>query len=106
MPSSVRNWSNEHYNIRTAVPFFFIGFILEVKYYSTKKSTLQIIKQLLKNTLISVFLVCVAELGQFFIVHRNPDFRDVFYGFLGSVLGAIVFYSSVKLFSLKVKSQN
>jgi glycopeptide antibiotics resistance protein len=87
------------------VPFFFIGFILEFKYYGSKKTITQNIKQLFKNTLISVFLVCVAELGQFFIVHRNPDFRDVFYGFLGSVIGAIVFYSLVKLFSLKVKSK-
>jgi VanZ family protein len=36
--------------------------------------------------------VIIAEIGQFFIVHRSPDLMDVFYGFLGSVLGAFVFY--------------
>jgi glycopeptide antibiotics resistance protein len=74
------------------VPFFFIGFVLEIKSFNYNYSITQKIKLSLKNLLLSLALVLIAEIGQFFIVHRSPDLMDVFYGFLGSVLGAIVFY--------------
>jgi VanZ family protein len=74
------------------VPFFFIVFILEIKSFNHNYSVHQKIKLSVKNLLLSLALVCLAEIGQFFIVHRSPDLMDVFYGFLGSVLGAFVFY--------------
>lgn len=74
------------------MPFFFIGFVLEIKSFNYNYSITQKIKLSLKNLLLSLALVLIAEIGQFFIVHRSPDLMDVFYGFLGSVLGAIVFY--------------
>jgi len=92
MPLYVRNWCNEYYNIRTAVPFFFIGFVLEFKSFNNNYSVTQKLKHFFKNTLYSILLVIIAEIGQFFIVHRSPDLLDVFYGFLGSVLGAFVFH--------------
>jgi len=75
------------------VPFFFIGFVLEIKSFSYNYSVTQKIKLSLKNLLLSLALVLIAEIGQFFIVHRSPDLMDVFYGFLGSVLGALFFYA-------------
>jgi glycopeptide antibiotics resistance protein len=92
MPLYVRNWCNEYYNFRTAVPFIFIGFILEFKSFNNNYSVTQKLKHFFKNILFSIFLVIIAEIGQFFIVHRSPDLMDVFYGFFGSVLGAFVFY--------------
>jgi len=74
------------------VPFFFIGFVLEIKSSNYNYSITKKIKLSLKNLMLSLALVIIAEIGQFFIVHRSPDLMDVFYGFLGSVLGAFVFY--------------
>jgi len=73
------------------VPFFFIGFVLEIKSSNYNYSVTQKIKLSVKNLLLSLALVIIAEIGQLFIVHRSPDLMDVFYGFLGSVLGAFVF---------------
>lgn len=74
------------------MPFFFIGFVLEIKSSNYNYSVTQKIKISVKNLLLSLALVSIAEIGQFFIVHRSPDLMDVFYGFLGSVLGVLVFY--------------
>ena len=74
------------------MPFFFIGFVLEIKSSNYNYSVTQKIKISVKNLLLCLALVSIAEIGQFFIVHRSPDLMDVFYGFLGSVLGALVFY--------------
>jgi glycopeptide antibiotics resistance protein len=109
MPIYVRNWCNEYYNIRTAVPFIFIGFILEFKSFNNKYSVTQKLKHFFKNTLYSILLVIIAEIGQFFIIHRSPDIMDVFYGFLGSFLGAFVFYFFIffiVLVSTNSKSKN
>ena len=74
------------------MPFFFIGVVLEIKSSNYNHSVTQKIKLSVKNLLISLALVCLAEIGQFFIVHRSPDLMDVFYGFLGSFLGALAFH--------------
>jgi glycopeptide antibiotics resistance protein len=65
---------------------------LEFKSFNNNNSVTQKLNHFFKNTLYSIFLVIIAELGQLFVAHRNPDVMDVFYGFLGSVLGAFVFY--------------
>jgi glycopeptide antibiotics resistance protein len=94
LPSWLLDWSNYYYNLRTAVPFVIIGFLLEMR--SGKKSiksknTSRLIF-FIQNIGVSAVVVCIAEGGQFLIHDRSPDFMDVFFGILGSGIGALVYY--------------
>jgi glycopeptide antibiotics resistance protein len=99
LPKWLLNWSDHYYNLRTAIPFLAVGFLLEA--YSQNKSSneLKYSKNLifLKNLGITTIIVCIAEGGQFLIRKRNPDLMDVFYGILGSLIGAFVFNLLKKL---------
>jgi len=91
LPEWLLNWSNHYYNLRTAVPFLALGFLLEVynenntlnkKKYNEKWS-------FIKNMVIATMIVVIAEGGQFLIQKRSPDMMDVFYGVVGSLMGAL-----------------
>lgn len=92
IPSIILNWSNTYYNIRTAIPFLLIGFLMEFINRGKNKSKQLIIKSIIKHTIISAIIVSTAEIGQHFILHRHPDVMDVLNGILGSLTGAILFY--------------
>lgn len=87
LPRWLLNWSNHYYNLRTAVPFLAVGFLLEL--YT--ENNVSYIKNLnfVQNLGIAALIVCVAEGGQFIIEKRSPDFMDVFYGIAGSLIGAL-----------------
>lgn len=93
LPRWLLKWSDHYYNLRTAVPFLAVGFLLEA--YSRQKSSNEInySKNLnfIKNLGIATIIIFIAEGGQFLIRKRNPDLMDVFYGILGSLIGAFAF---------------
>jgi len=94
LPLWLRNWSNTSFNARTAIPFVFLGFLLQawqgiIVPTPGKKKALRL---LAFNTFIAAMVVCLAEGGQFFILDRHPDFMDVGYGILGSLVGSVLYY--------------
>lgn len=93
LPNWVLKWSEHYYNLRTAIPFLAVGFLLEA--YTQDKSSNQIKYRknynFIQNIGIAIIIVCIAEGGQFLIRKRNPDLMDVFYGILGSLVGALVY---------------
>lgn len=93
LPKWLLNWSNKYYNLRTAVPFIGLGFLLEA--YSQQKSinrrNYNKYCNVLRNVGVATIIVCIAEAGQIFIRKRNLDIIDIFYGIAGSSLGALVY---------------
>jgi len=87
LPRWLLNWSNEYYNLRTAVPFLAVGFLLKA-YTGSNPNDIKNLN-LAQNLGIAALIVCVAEGGQFIIEKRSPDFMDVFYGIAGSLIGAV-----------------
>jgi glycopeptide antibiotics resistance protein len=103
LPRWLLNWSNRYYNLRTAIPFVAVGFLLEdyteqinsiEKYHNKKLNFIQ-------NFAIATIIVCIAEGGQFLIKKRNPDLMDVFFGILGSFIGVLGYYLINTVFSFK-----
>ena len=94
LPSWLREWSNYYYNLRTAVPFIAIGFLLEMATRIKDPITpfRKIRPLFIQNISISVAVVCIAEGGQFLIQNRNPDSMDVLFGILGSGIGSLGYY--------------
>jgi hypothetical protein len=89
LPLMIINWSSEYVNLRTAVPFVAIGYLIEVWIaVSIQSNTENQFFPGLKALTIAAFLVCTAEAGQFFIADRHPDFMDVFFGISGSICGS------------------
>lgn len=106
LPLWLRNWSNTYFNLRTAIPFIPLGYLLEAlasiptKIFVAKKSS----PLRIKTTLIATVIICLAEGGQFFIANRNPDSLDIAFGILGSTCGGIIYYcikNFTKLFFIK-----
>ncbi|MCL6460960.1 MAG: VanZ family protein [Flavobacterium micromati] len=96
IPKWLLNWSNDYYNLRTALPFVVFGFLLE--FYSKQKIEGEMnntIFNLIRNASIVTAFVCVSEIGQLFIQSRSPDLLDIFFGIVGSLLGAL-FYNLLK----------
>ena len=78
LPQWLLTWCNTYYNLRTAVPFVILAFLMTLKYKA------------MHVLIISLVLVTVAELGQYFIPKRFPDYRDVLYGLLGTISGIVI----------------
>jgi glycopeptide antibiotics resistance protein len=91
LPKWLINWSNEYYNLRTAVPFMALGFLLEAYanrkkgYYTNSNKNLNFIQ----NMGISAVIAFIAEGGQFLFKSRNPDIMDVYFAIIGSLLGGL-----------------
>lgn len=98
LPLWIVNWSNENFNLRTAVPFVLFGFLLEELSFLIVKINFKSNKFSHRKFYFgfSLFIVLVAEIGQFFC-GRTPDIMDVFYGLLGSFIGALLYYLFRKL---------
>ncbi len=101
LPLWLRKWSNIYFNLRTAVPFVGLGFLLEVwTLIAPKKRSRKKINPRIVNILIAVTTVSVAETGQFFIPSRHPDNMDLLFGIMGSVLGIFLFDFTKLLFKI------
>jgi glycopeptide antibiotics resistance protein len=91
LPKWILDWSNQYYNLRTAVPFFAFGFLIEA--YSQKKNfnKMDLNKNLIfiQNLGLAGFVAFIAECGQYLIKDRTPDLMDVYYGIIGSLVGAL-----------------
>jgi glycopeptide antibiotics resistance protein len=94
LPLWLRGWSNEYFNLRTAVPFVAFGFLLGS--CNLKKSTFK--KRKFKfsvwcrHSIAALVVVCLAEVGQFFVLNRHPDLMDVLFGILGSQFGFLLYH--------------
>jgi glycopeptide antibiotics resistance protein len=97
LPKWLLNWSNHYYNLRTAVPFLAVGFLLEAYIQQKNSNEINQSKNLnfIQNIGIAAIIVCIAEGGQFIVQRRNPDIMDVFYGIIGSLAGGL-FYNLLK----------
>ena len=82
IPKWLNDWSNMHGQLRTAIPFIPLGFLLNT--YKKK----WIIS--LTGLAISFLVVCIAEIGQFFIITRVTDMVDIFFGLVGSLFGMVL----------------
>ena len=96
VPSRIAKWADsyENMNLRTAVPFFFIGIFTGF--------LLILNNAILKRWIIIWTLICLlvvlAELGQFFRPHRIFDKGDIKWGVLGATLGLLPLYGLFVLF--------
>jgi glycopeptide antibiotics resistance protein len=103
LPLWLSEWSNYYYNLRTAIPFVAIGFLLEV--VTHKKNLIENSKSrvglFIQNMSISTTIVCIAEGGQFLIHNRSPDIMDVLFGILGSAIGSLGYYTIQTLLNFK-----
>ena len=105
LPRWLLNWSNQYYNLRTAVPFLALGFLLEVY---TEHSDVNDLSNnsnrklnFIQNIVFAAIIVCIAEGGQFVIQRRSPDLADVFFGIAGSIIGALGYNLLKKLKNAK-----
>ena len=91
LPAWLLNWSNNYYNLRTAVPFLALGFLLEIYTDQNGIYVLSCNKRsnFIQNIVFATIIICVAEGGQFILQKRNPDVMDVLYGIFGSITGAL-----------------
>lgn len=98
LPKWLLNWSNHNYNLRTAVPFVAIGFLLQA--YTNHKS-LNILNNknlnFIENIGFAAIIVCIAEGGQLLLQKRNSDFTDIIYGIMGSLIGTMLYNLLKKL---------
>jgi glycopeptide antibiotics resistance protein len=94
LPIWVLNWSNEYVNIRTAIPFFVLGLVLQ-----TKSGTLNPINKnsWIYNILGATAIVVIAEIGQYFTDERHTDILDVFFGIFGTLSGIVTYIIIIKL---------
>lgn len=99
LPRWILNWSNKYYNLRTAVPFVAVGFLLQVITDYKSSNSIKYNKNLkfIQNIGVVTLIVSIAEAGQLMIQRRNPDLMDVFYGVLGGIVGGLV-YNLLKRF--------
>ncbi len=87
MPLWLVQWSDEYGRLRTAIPFLAIGFIFQYLFNPAKFFTLL-------GFLLSLLIVLIAEGIQFLLPNRHPDFFDVLYAGLGSMVGMLLFFVS------------
>lgn len=91
LPDWLLNWSNRYYNLRTAIPFIAFGYLLQA--YSIRKNAnkMDVNRNLIfiQNLGIAGLVAFIAESGQFLIAGRSPDLMDIYFGIIGSLLGAL-----------------
>ena len=82
-PAWLRKWTNDNMNLRTAVPFLFLGWIAEL--FLSKKKAGNAAR--LWTLVLLVSIVSIAEIGQLWLPKRHFDWGDIGYGIAGSLLG-------------------
>lgn len=103
LPKWLLDWSNFHYNLRTAVPFVPFGYLLQA--YSKRKNLNIVNKNLIfiQNLGVAGSVAFIAECGQFLIKGRSPDLMDVYFGIIGSFVGALAYnlFNKIRLRNAK-----
>lgn len=93
LPRWLVNWSNNYYNLRTSIPFIAFGYLLQA--YSQKITAYKdnVNKNLvfIKNLGVAAFVAIIAECGQFLVKGRSPDLMDIYFGIVGSLIGASIY---------------
>ena len=84
LPQWLLTWCNTYYNLRTAIPFVILAFLMTLKY-----KTMHVL-------IICLVLLTIAEVGQYFRPNRSPDYRDIFYGLLGTFFGIVSAFFCIK----------
>lgn len=85
-PAWLGKWTNANANLRTAVPFLFLGIIAEI-WFNDGQHVLR------KRTIIFLaasLVVTAAEVGQLFLPHRTFDLRDIGWGMTGTAVGMFI----------------
>jgi glycopeptide antibiotics resistance protein len=92
LPQWLLNWSNQYYNLRTAIPFVAFGYLLEAYTLGKTLDKIDPNKTLvfIQNLGWAAIVVFIAECGQFLIKNRSPDLMDVYFGIVGSLIGALM----------------
>ena len=90
LPRWLVYWADVYVQLRTAVPFLAIGFILQFLCKPHGFFTL-------KGLIFSLIVVLIAEGGQFLLPYRHPDVMDILFGVLGSMAGMYVYYQTFKI---------
>jgi len=93
-PGWLGKWIDANGNLRTAVPFVFLGAIMEMWFH--KK--MEFPQRPLFILSILIFIVSAAEIGQLFIPERHFDWIDIVWGTVGSVAGIVI--SAISLASM------
>jgi glycopeptide antibiotics resistance protein len=82
LPAWLISWTDNNDNIRTAVPFVFLG------YFGGKLSNLQLkFSHLALWGVVFLVIILIAELGQFNLPQRHFDWADIMWGVLGGYAG-------------------
>lgn len=87
-PAWAKNWINDKINLRTAVPFVFLGFFLELIQWQESKKP----KTRIWSILFSLLIVLIAETGQLLLPKRHFDLRDIGYAIIGTIVGMLLAY--------------
>ena len=101
VPKWLAGWADQHANdnLRTAVPFCFIGIALSC-FLLLKKYTLKIWGI---TWIAIVFIAFVAELGQLGLPLRSFDWKDVYWGAIGALLPMLFMYMITFLYKNRIK---
>lgn len=93
LPLWLLQWCKIHFNLRTAIPFIALGFLFEIQQalFAKAEGYKTNFYSNFNTLIISTLIVSVAEVGQFFVTNRQPDFRDIAFGIMGTGIGIILF---------------
>lgn len=111
LPSSIIRLANTYFNIRTAVPFIFISYLIadfnlfNSSYFFRRIHHLKFYK-FLQVILFCTLIVGFAEFGQLFIKNRFTDINDIFFGITGSLIGLVINFYKDKLKQFFFKTKN
>jgi glycopeptide antibiotics resistance protein len=85
LPRWLVYWADVYVQLRTAIPFLPIGFLCQYLFKPASFFTFN-------GFVLALFVVALAEIGQFFLPYRFPDWMDVFYGLAGALVGMLAYY--------------
>lgn len=89
-PTWFNKWTDAHANLRTAVPFIFLGAFAELMIKKNQN------RNRVGALVLLTAVVFIAEIGQLVLPKRHFDWEDVGYGIVGASLGMILLYTIKK----------
>ena len=92
IPSLVGEWADRDPNLRTAIPFVGLAFFVTVALHCFGRWW-----SLIFALLVSLVVLAAAEVGQLYLPDRTADWKDIGWGSLGALIGAVTGIGSVWL---------